>query len=352
MIKHDEPDKLSVCMIVRNEAANIQTALESAHQIADEIIINDTGSKDNTIKIIEEYEAPIKLFKTKWDNNFAKARNLTLKYAQYGWIMWLDADDYIPKESIERIQELKKEPLNSFKFFNIINTKNGSPIGHKFLQCRFFPNSDSIYFENPVHERVTESCMKRGLQPIGYKGIKIHHRGYESKHKLIQKSLRNIELIKSIPGWEESYEWLKDIGIAYTHIDEDMACEYFLKASFIRETPEIYCKLGNANLKTNPESSLKYYIIGLENDPDNIEINFNLAKCYEYTEKWDKAITQYKKVLQIPDIDSIETIPYDYCRLYAFHYLMRIYTAFGYNSDAVELIQQMNTIYPLHRLDD
>lgn len=50
---------LSLCMIVKNEEKNLERCLESIKDIVDEIIIVDTGSIDNTLKIAEKYNAKI-----------------------------------------------------------------------------------------------------------------------------------------------------------------------------------------------------------------------------------------------------------------------------------------------------
>lgn len=346
------PEKLSVAMIVRNEEANIKKALDSAVKVADEIIVNDTGSTDKTKEIIASYNGVVRLISSKWCNDFAKSRNLALKFCSYGWIMWLDADDIIPDESIERIKELKNEPLDSFFFFNIVNTKQGEGIGHKFFQARMFPNSDSIFFEDPIHERVSPSAIRKGLKPVAYKGIKIFHTGYENKENLKKKSLRNIRLIKTIPDYKGSYTWLKHLGVAYQFIDPKKSYNYFLQASFINDTPEIFCKLGNSQLSDEPKKAIKYYKIGLEKDPDHVEMNYHLAKAYEGLGEWNLAIKGYEKVIDLPDKDSLETVPYDHARIYSFHYLLRIYTAFNMNRDAIQLIQKMNIFYPKYRCSD
>ena len=79
---------LSLCMIVKDEEKNLGRCLESIKDIVDEIIIVDTGSTDNTIKIAEKYGA--KIFHYKWDNSFANARNYSLSKASKDWILlWM-----------------------------------------------------------------------------------------------------------------------------------------------------------------------------------------------------------------------------------------------------------------------
>ena len=49
--------KISACVIVRNEGANIKAWLDNASVYADEIILADTGSQDNTIAIAQDWAA-------------------------------------------------------------------------------------------------------------------------------------------------------------------------------------------------------------------------------------------------------------------------------------------------------
>ena len=58
----DKKHPLSLCMIVKNEANCLSRCLESMKVIADEIVIIDTGSKDETIKIAKTYGAIIKTY--------------------------------------------------------------------------------------------------------------------------------------------------------------------------------------------------------------------------------------------------------------------------------------------------
>ncbi|MDD2208634.1 MAG: glycosyltransferase, partial [Bacilli bacterium] len=63
----------SLCMIVKNEEKNIENCLKSCHQLFDEIIIVDTGSTDQTKKIVSKYTD--KIYDFKWINDFSAARN-------------------------------------------------------------------------------------------------------------------------------------------------------------------------------------------------------------------------------------------------------------------------------------
>ena len=74
----DEPIKLSVNLIVYNEERCIERCLSSLLTFADEILVLDTGSTDNTTKIIEEKFPQVKLFRDKWRKDFAYSRNILI----------------------------------------------------------------------------------------------------------------------------------------------------------------------------------------------------------------------------------------------------------------------------------
>lgn len=71
---------LSVCMIVKNEEDILTRCLNSIKELADEIIIVDTGSMDNTKEIAHQFTD--KIYDFKWCDDFSIARNESLKYAE------------------------------------------------------------------------------------------------------------------------------------------------------------------------------------------------------------------------------------------------------------------------------
>ena len=83
--------QISLCMIVRDEEPSIARCLQSAGQLADELILVDTGSGDATPRIGREMGAQV--FPFPWGGDFAAARNFSLEKARGAWILWLDADE-------------------------------------------------------------------------------------------------------------------------------------------------------------------------------------------------------------------------------------------------------------------
>lgn len=92
--------KLSVIVIAKNEQGVIKECLESILKVADEIILIDSGSTDDTIKIAKELG--VKVIAATGD--YSQLRNAGLKTAHRDWILYIDADECITPELSQEIK--------------------------------------------------------------------------------------------------------------------------------------------------------------------------------------------------------------------------------------------------------
>ena len=98
-------NRISFCVLTFNEEKNLARALKSAREIADEIIVVDSGSTDHTAEIAREYGA--KFFYRAW-TNFGDQRNFAMAQANCEWIYTLDADEELSEELRASLLEWKK----------------------------------------------------------------------------------------------------------------------------------------------------------------------------------------------------------------------------------------------------
>jgi len=98
--------KISVVLAIFNEEDNLKACLESAKELAWEIVIVDGGSKDKSLEIAKQFGA--KIIQTTNPANFHINKNKAIDAASGDWILQLDADEIISPELVEEIKEVVK----------------------------------------------------------------------------------------------------------------------------------------------------------------------------------------------------------------------------------------------------
>ena len=189
--------RVSLCMIVKNEAANLPACLHSAADLVDELIVVDTGSTDITKELAKECGA--RVYDFKWVDDFAAARNESLRYATGDWIFWLDGDDRLDEENREKLRKL----FASLRDENVAyamkcrclperQTGTATLVDH----IRLFRNSRDIRWRYRVHEQILPAVRGAGGS-VRTTDIVIEHTGYIDgalRRKKQQRDMRLLEL--------------------------------------------------------------------------------------------------------------------------------------------------------------
>jgi glycosyltransferase involved in cell wall biosynthesis len=193
---HNTKSALSVCLIARNEENMLTDCLESIKSIASEIILVDTGSTDRTLEIAESFGCAI--FNTKWENDFAKARNLALSKASFPFILSIDADErLLNPEQMPVILE-NADPATGGWLVNVVSEArrlDGAMDKYVTNLLRLFRNNDRIRFTGFIHEQIVEQIINLGYS-INLSPLKFLHLGYtHDPEQMKQKQLRNLEML-------------------------------------------------------------------------------------------------------------------------------------------------------------
>ncbi len=148
--------KLSVTIITYNEERNIERCLRSVDGIADEILIVDSFSTDNTIDICKKYHARILQHPF---NGYGEQKLYAALQAQYDYILSLDADEEVSKELHDSIMKLKQDKFcSSYYIINILNIYCGKPIKHgewyPDRHIRLFNKEKTNWIPRSVHESI------------------------------------------------------------------------------------------------------------------------------------------------------------------------------------------------------
>lgn len=200
-------------MIVRDEAAHLPACLASVRGLADEVVIVDTGSTDNTVVLARA--AGARVIEAAWPGDFSVARNLAVAEARGDWILVLDADETLPPASVTRIRELispsaaqsltpssartpAQSPAAPAKCaYNLVQKNRLGDGSHVSVHIvRLFPRHPRVRFERAIHEQVNTSLEREGI-PIVDTDIVFEHSGYASGEVLAGKTERNRQLIEA-----------------------------------------------------------------------------------------------------------------------------------------------------------
>lgn len=166
-------------VIVKDEERCIQRCLDTLLPLVDEVIIVDTGSLDNTVNIINNYQSDkIKLFNISWNDDFSEARNYAIQKSTCDYILFLDADEYIVTPRDEFSSSIRmldnNENIENIAFCPGIKDHN-SNISTSVR--RLFKNNNSFFYSGFVHEELRCNAGSDSIADA-FIDIEIHHDGY------------------------------------------------------------------------------------------------------------------------------------------------------------------------------
>jgi len=175
---------ITLAYILKNEERYIERSIRSVMDIADEIVVLDTGSDDSTVDICRSLGA--KIFTHKWNDDFSEARNAMKSHCGEGWILMLDADEHLEGENIGLIRNAVEIAAADGIVAYQMPRKNHYPDHdsdspyfkepfYPDFQTRLFANIDEIFFSGRVHEGVVQSIEASDVGGIGRISPVIHH---------------------------------------------------------------------------------------------------------------------------------------------------------------------------------
>lgn len=179
--------KLSVAMITKDSSRYLHKVLSSC-DFADEIVLVDSGSSDNTAQIAKEHNA--KVLYQEW-LGFGKQKQFAVDNCKNDWVFVLDSDEVITNELKNEILEVLKNPLSKAYKVARLNYFFGKAIKHGGLypdfNVRLFDKNYTHFSDDKVHERIISPL------PAKLKNHFIHH-AYEDIFSFIEKQKKYAQL--------------------------------------------------------------------------------------------------------------------------------------------------------------
>ena len=349
--------KICVYAICKNEEKFVKKWYESMKE-ADEIYVLDTGSTDNTIKLLEECNVHVKSEKINpWRFDVARNKSLEMVPVDTDICVCTDLDEvFLP--GWRKILEDNYKPNNRVYYtYNWhINDKGEGDV--TFLLNNIHPRKN-YYWLHPVHEVLT--CKTKEIS-ITLPNIILNH--YPDKNKSRSSYLPLLELsVKEDPlddrnmhylGREYMYyhKWEECINTLKKHLSLKSATWNLERAASMRFIARSYLNLNN---QTEAEY---WYKLAIKETPEIREAYTELAILYHNQKKYLDSIYYFLKALTIKNknliyineifcydgtIEDIMSLNYYYLNLFD-ESLFYINKALKYNSNDKRLIENKKII--------
>lgn len=276
----DKAVTVSVCMIVKDEEKNLPRCLDSVAEIADEIIVVDTGSTDRTVEIAKSYGA--KIISSPWRDDFSFHRNESIEKATCDWILRIDADEelVIDGGAAAFKAQLAKVPKQCEMTRNMMQDMQGGQVALTFQQHHFFRRGNVRYVNRKHNRPIFDGPIWQ------IKGVKTLHYGYD-KDQIAGKKERDLELLLKMHEEDpDNAQVLFYLAQTYGHYFQDAKkaleyCEQYIEVA--QDSPEFNTSAFTscseiAKCAGESEKAVQYVDMGLEKYPHDIDLNFLKTK--------------------------------------------------------------------------
>lgn len=175
---------LSAAIIVRDEAEHLDACLTSLDGLVDQIVVVDTGSTDDSVKVARRHGAIVG--HEAWRGDFATPRNHSLDLATGEWILYIDADERVrPGGHMAARQAIAAATDQAAFRIRFVPRVGWTP----YREYRLWRNDPEIRFQSRIHESIVPAihavATRDGLRVSESDIVTLDHLGYEGdqRHK-------------------------------------------------------------------------------------------------------------------------------------------------------------------------
>ncbi len=310
--------QVSLCLIVKNEEANLADCLGSVCGLVDEMIVVDTGSTDRTREIAQRLGA--RVFEFPWVDDFAAARNESLRHATGEWIFWLDADDRLDQGERQKLRalfaELKDEnAAYVMKCLCPADPALGPGSDTVVDHVRLFRNDPQLRWRYRVHEQIMPSLRRRGT-PVQWADVTIRHVGYQAPALRRAKLERDIRLLEQSLA-EDPNEPFVLFNMASVYVEQGRLADALplLKRSLAQSHPtdsivrKLYALIVQCHRRLEqPTAALEFCRNGREVYPEDAELLFQEGLILRGMGDWTGAEARLKQLLDSRERDHFASV--------------------------------------------
>lgn len=301
--------RISACLIVKNEAANLPRCLRSLQGLVDQVVVVDTGSTDESVAIAESFGATLGFFE--WRNDFALARNAALDLATGDWVLWIDADEELDPVSATALKRAVVRPHFGGFDIEIVNLTDDRPEGGHILHypMRLFRRDPRIRFSGAVHEQIQPSVAALGLPWARLEGARLIHHGYRPSAladgaKLTRTRTMLEEAVREHP--RDGFQWF-NLANAYLTEGNAPLAERAAREAIRFIAPHAPWRdlawhiLTSALLRQARPEEVLAVCDQCEADGDNGLLNeFERTQAYQALGRWEEALAASDRCMALP----------------------------------------------------
>ena len=281
---------ISLCMIVRNEAELLPRALTDWRALADELLIADTGSDDNTVNIATRLGARVLHYEWAYPGNKGAARNVGLDAAASEWIVILDADEIIQDAPGLRATLLEQDlPVDGLDV-HFQNYTEYNQMSMQWTQLRIFRRGLFRY-----KHREHELPFAVGAARLGTISTVFEHRppaGREPGKLQPMLDRLMLDVLEQPDDPHPLYFLHRQYLLAGDYIRSIELGQQFLAMPGNLDRCECYGNLANAYLRTDrPVEAIKMYHNALVEQPERRVWWIRLAEVYMVHGNYHLALT-------------------------------------------------------------
>jgi GT2 family glycosyltransferase len=215
LIRWREKNDCALCMIVRDEELNLFSFLYRYAAYFDQIVIVDTGSKDNTREVAQIFDAEVHPFK--WQNDFAAARNYAKSLCTTSWIFTPDPDEELDQRDIGTLFKMMEAPVHAW-LFQIVNFQPDDSVFYSD-NVRLLRNIPEVYWTHFSHENITEATRENKLI-VQIAPFKIKHYGYLKTPEVQQQKAKAYGRMLKKELRENPKEAICHFHLAFHHFEK------------------------------------------------------------------------------------------------------------------------------------
>jgi tetratricopeptide (TPR) repeat protein len=196
--KQAAPRKLSVAMIARNEAAVLAETIESVRDIADDFLVLDTGSTDDTVRIAEKAGARVATLP--WTDDFSVARNCAMDQIESDWILWLDAGETLSSDSQSALRAFVNNEAkldHVYMLMVVVPSADPSSSAEQAARIRLVPNHPELRYRGRIREDLNKSLEQLDLSVDMAPGRVQRHRRENLPNRKAERARRNLRIVSA-----------------------------------------------------------------------------------------------------------------------------------------------------------